>query len=582
MKTSLKKHVRLLSVKFYLIILFIFGVVLFFYYYGQYSLDRQDAQMSRHSKVIQQDVWSFDIKGAEAYLKLVSYHEEYESAVILDVTGNEILRVQETSSNTFDFIVGKVGLLPRIVTSKNIVHDGEIIGQLVVSQREKSIYIKLFATMCWGLICIVIFLFFKTGEAKHLLERRVAERTKELQKEIDERQIAEVNRIKLEDELQRSEKMKLLGTLAGGVAHDLNNIMGAIVGYPDLLLLDMEKNDPYRKPIEAIQQSGEKAANIVHDLLVLARRSVNVKKVENINEVISQYFESREFTSLDKAHPKIHFESDLKDTLLNIEGSSVHLSKIIMNLVTNAVEAMPDGGSVKVATNNIYLDTPIQGYETINEGDYVVISVSDEGIGIADEDKKKIFEPFYSKKKMGRSGTGLGMTIIWGSVGDHNGYIDIQNNKDNGTTFFIYIPATQKESDDVCETIPLDLYVGKQQKVLVIDDVLEQRNVASDMLIKLNYDVISVSSGEEAINYLQSYKVNILLLDMIMEPGIDGLDTYREIIKIFPDQKAIIASGYSQTDRIEKLQKLGAGSYIKKPYTLEILGVAIKNELERT
>jgi len=400
-------------------------------------------------------------------------------------------------------------------------------------------------------------------------------------KDITENKRIEQEKMKLQAELQRAEKMEAVGTLAGGVAHDLNNILSGIVSYPELLLMDLPGDSPLKGPILTIQNSGKKAAAIVQDLLTLARRGVAVTEVANLNDIAMDYFRSPEHVKLKEFHPYVQFETRFETGLLNILASPVHISKTIMNLVSNAAEALPDGGKVTISMNNQYIDLPIRGYEDVKEGDYVVLSVADNGIGIPDEDLEKIFEPFYTKKVMGRSGTGLGMAVVWGTVKDHNGYIKVQSTEGEGTRFDLYFPVTRKEVAKDESLLSVEDYVGKGDSILVVDDVKEQREIASGMLKKLDYSVTAVSSGEEAINYMKSNSADLLLLDMIMDPGIDGLDTYKRILDFHPKQKAIIASGYSETDRIKEAQKLGAGQYIKKPYTLERIGIAVKDELRR-
>jgi len=388
-------------------------------------------------------------------------------------------------------------------------------------------------------------------------------------------------RTQLEAQLQRAEKMEAIGTLAGGVAHDLNNVLSGIVSYPDLLLMDLPEDSPLRKPVLTIQKSGKKAADIVQDLLTLARRGVVASEVVNVNQIINSYLSSPEHEKLREFHPDAKIESDLETNLLNIMGSPVHLSKTVMNLVTNAAEAMPDGGNIFISTESKYIDNPIRGYDDVKEGDYVILTVSDTGIGISSEDMERIFEPFYTKKVMGRSGTGLGMAVVWGTVKDHKGYIDIQSTEGKGTTFTLYFPVTRKEISGQEEALPIEDYMGKGESILVVDDVEEQREIASRILKKLGYSVTTVSSGEEAVDYLKDNPADLLILDMIMDPGIDGLETYKRILKLHPNQKAIIASGFSETDRVKEAQRLGAGKYIKKPYTLEKIGIAVRDELEK-
>jgi len=198
---------------------------------------------------------------------------------------------------------------------------------------------------------------------------------------------------RLQAQLQRAQKMEAIGTLAGGVAHDLNNILSGLVSYPELLLMQIPPDSPLRKPILTIQRSGEKAAAVVQDLLTLARRRVAISEVVNLNDVILQYLKSPEYEKLKSFHPGVDVETHLERGLLNISGSPVHLSKTVMNLISNAAEAMREGGNIAVSTENRYIDRPIRGYEDILEGDYVVLTVKDPGVGISSEDIKKIFEP---------------------------------------------------------------------------------------------------------------------------------------------------------------------------------------------
>jgi CheY-like chemotaxis protein len=252
-----------------------------------------------------------------------------------------------------------------------------------------------------------------------------------------------------------------------------------------------------------------------------------------------------------------------------------------MNLISNSAEAMPDGGTVHLTTENCYIDQPILGLEKVGKGDFVVLTISDTGIGIPPEDIERIFEPFYTKKVMGRSGTGLGMAVVWGTIKDHHGFIDIQSQEGKGTKFKIYLPITRKELEKEAPAVSLENYRGQGESILVVDDVKEQREITSGMLSKLGYLATSISSGEKAIEYMKNHSVDLIVLDMIMEPGINGLETYEQILDFHPDQKAIIASGFSETDQVRKALKLGAGTYLKKPYTIEKIAMAVRNELDK-
>jgi PAS domain S-box-containing protein len=384
----------------------------------------------------------------------------------------------------------------------------------------------------------------------------------------------------LEYQLQQAQKMQTIGNLAAGVAHDLNNVLGGLVSYPELLLLELPEDSPLRPKISIIQKSGLKAASMVQDLLSLARRGVLINEIFNLNTIITDYLASPEYGTIKRHHPKVYLETHICTELLCLRGSPVHLSKVLMNLVGNSAEAMPAGGCIWLSTSNIYLDMPMNAYEMIPEGEYVRLSISDEGVGISREDTKRIFDPFYTKKMMGKSGSGLGMTVVWAAVKDHAGYIDIQSSEGEGTRIDIYLPATRDMAGEKTHAIVLEDYVGTES-LLVIDDIAEQRDIAVKMLGKLGYQVTSVPSGEAAVDFLQKHPVDLLVLDMIMPEGMDGLETYRRIISTHPGQKAIIASGYSESERVCTLQQLGAGAYIQKPFTLEKIGVAVRAELDR-
>lgn len=388
-------------------------------------------------------------------------------------------------------------------------------------------------------------------------------------------------RKQIEAKLQRAQKMEAIGNLAGGVAHDLNNVLSGLVSYPELILMDLSEDHPLRKPLLIIQSSGEKAAAIVQDLLTLARRGIAVSEVVNLNNVIFEYLTSHEYDRLRLFHPEIEVETNVEQDLLNIAGSPVHLYKTVMNLFSNAAEAMSNGGTIFISTENRCLDKPINGYDNVTEGEYVVLSVSDTGIGMSPNDIERIFEPFYTKKVMGKSGTGLGMTVVWGTVKDHTGYIDVQSKEGEGSKFTLYFPVTRKKRAKDKSLLPIEEYMGKGESVLVVDDVEAQREIATGMLRKLGYSVTSVSNGEEAVEYRKNNSADLIVLDMIMDPGINGRETYERIINLHPNQKAIIASGFSETDDVKATQELGAGQYIKKPYTLEEIGIAVRDELKK-
>jgi CheY-like chemotaxis protein len=283
------------------------------------------------------------------------------------------------------------------------------------------------------------------------------------------------------------------------------------------------------------------------------------------------------YAALAESCPEMDLDLQVGGDMPPVYGSATHIYKVIMNPVVNAYDAMPCGGRLSIKSECRYIDKLDDGFSQINPGKYNIITVIDTGTGIDKRDISRIFEPFYSRKELGRSGGGLGLAIVYGVVKDHNGYIDVSSKLNKGTTFIIYLPVI--DSSDKSQDMEAVIDIRGCEKVLVVDDIEEQRDLAATVLSSLGYDVETAASGSEAVAYLKSHCADILILDMIMEPGYDGLDTFRDVIRFRPDQKAIIASGYAETDRVKQAEKPGVSRFIKKPYTMQQLGKAIRETL---
>jgi len=400
--------------------------------------------------------------------------------------------------------------------------------------------------------------------------------------DITEQKRVEEQARQLEDRLQRAEKMEALGTLAGGVAHDLNNILSGIVSYPDMLLFQLPPDSPLRGALLTIKQSGERAAAVVQDLLTMARRGIQSDTVVDLNDIVSSYLASPEYTHLLHEHRGVDLSISLDSDLLPMVGSTIHLNKLVMNLVTNAVEAIESEGSVMLTTKNVYLDYALPGYEETKPGEYLVLEITDTGKGIAQDDVEKIFEPFYTRKILGRSGTGLGLAVVWGIIKDHNGYIDVKSAPGAGATFTVFFPATRMSISAKEQQVDHAQFRGRGESILIVDDLKDQRDIAVSILASLGYSVMSVDSGLAAVEWLKEHPVDLVLLDMIMEPGLNGLETYQRILAIRPGQRAIVVSGYAETDDVKEALALGAGICVKKPYLLDRLALAVRQELDRS
>ncbi len=384
---------------------------------------------------------------------------------------------------------------------------------------------------------------------------------------------AEMEHRRLSNQLVHLQKMEAIGTLAGGVAHDLNNILAGLVTYPELLILNLPPDSPLKKPIETIQRAGQMASDIVQDLLILSRRGAREKTFLSLNRVVEEYAASPMHQRMLIENPGVVVRLQLASDLLPIAGTASDLGKTLMNLMINAFEAITDAGQVTVSTENWYVDGRQTALTDIREGEYVRLSVSDTGKGIPLELQSRIFEPFFSKKELRRSGSGLGLAVVWGTVQDHGGIVNVISSPDEGSRFELYFPARRDVPAPKAKERPLEQLSGAGHTVLVVDDVPMQREIATVILKRLGYQVSAVHSGEAAIAFVKEHPVDLLVLDMVME-GKDGLDTYHEILALYPNQKAVIASGYAESERVMEARRLGSSAYVKKPYLIETLAQA--------
>lgn len=249
-----------------------------------------------------------------------------------------------------------------------------------------------------------------------------------------------------------------------------------------------------------------------------------------------------------------------------------------MNLVTNAAEAIVGEGRVTIASRNVYLERPLPGHPEMRQGEYAVLTVSDTGTGIPEESLQRIFEPFFSRKAVGRSGTGLGLAMIWSIVNDHGGGLTVTSDT-GGTTFELYFPATREEVATDDDATGFERLRGRGERILVVDDDYGQRTIATELLGSLGYRCHAVASGEEALVYLESNRADLVILDMVMPPGINGAETFRRIIAANPGQLAIIASGFADSDDLQRALAEGVRRFVKKPYLVKTLASAVQDTL---
>jgi two-component system cell cycle sensor histidine kinase/response regulator CckA len=377
--------------------------------------------------------------------------------------------------------------------------------------------------------------------------------------------------------LARSQRMESLGLLAGGVAHDLNNILSPLVAYPDMILETIDAANPARRLIQQMQQSAVRASSIIQDLLALARRGNFSPEPVDLNKLVGNYLRTADFHVIKNRFPRVAFSSSLAPELPPIEASANYVSQIVMNLAINAFEAVEAEGRVMIITDAVQTGENQGVYDVIPPGHYVRLRVIDDGIGMSRDQLDRIFEPFYTLKRTGNSGTGLGLTVVYGSVKDCRGYIDVLSAPGKGSEFIVYFPASKKP-------LPAPAPVRKEDlrgsaRILVVDDVAEQRALVGHLLSHLGYHVDAAMSGREAVERCQREVYDLLLLDMILGDGMDGLDTFHGVRAIRPDQRCLIVSGFSENERVHAAIASGALGYVQKPYTLESLGRMVRQAL---
>ncbi|OGR16273.1 MAG: hypothetical protein A2X81_00730 [Desulfobacterales bacterium GWB2_56_26] len=395
--------------------------------------------------------------------------------------------------------------------------------------------------------------------------------------DLTEKQLEE-ERQKLEKRLERSQKMESIGLMAGGVAHDLNNILSGIVTYPELILLNLSPESSIRRPIEEIQKAGRRAAEVVADLLTVARGIAMVLTPINLNTIVRDYLASPEHAMLKKFHPHVEISTSLDAEISPILGSTAHITKSLMNLVTNGAEAINGLGEIAIRTCCERIGEGQVLASGLCAGEYVVLSVHDNGPGISPEDQVHIFEPFYSRKIAARSGTGLGLAVVWNTLQDHKGTVSVTSS-DQGSIFRLYFPASKQAFISAETPVTMENLQGNREKILVVDDDGQQLIIVEQLLAALNYSPSLVNSGEAALAALQQEPAALVILDMIMSTGMNGLETYRRILDRFPGQKALIASGFSENVDVRRAKELGASAFVRKPYSISEMGSAIKQAL---
>ena len=405
-----------------------------------------------------------------------------------------------------------------------------------------------------------------TVDAINFMRNKIFEAYQNLEKQTREQ-------IKLERQLQQAQKMESIGRLAGGVAHDFNNVLSVIIGYSELLLTKIPPDDPIHKKIKAIYDSGSKAATLTRQLLAFSRKQLLERKVISINTIIQDFLKI-----LGKiVGEDIVFKTYLCKESCTVEADPGQIEQILMNLIVNAKDAMPRGGEIIIETalvrlDEMYTDKHIE----VKPGQYVLLAISDTGEGMDEEVMSKIFDPFFTTKEQSK-GTGLGLATVYGIVKQHDGYIYVYSEKNKGTTFKIYLPASNKTAEETESKSVAGALPQGNETILIVDDNPSIRQLIIETLKPLGYHCLQAASGKEAIDVIRKYdgEVHLLLTDVVM-PYMNGRELAEKIRKERPDIKIIFMSGYTE-NIIAHHGVLEQGiNYISKPITPIALTQKIK------
>ena len=394
-------------------------------------------------------------------------------------------------------------------------------------------------------------------------------------RDVTERKQAEEEKKKLEGQLQMAHKMESIGTLAGGIAHDFNNILMGIQGNASLLLLKVEPDHPGLDKIKNIETYVQSGTELTQQLLGFARRGKYLVAASDINEIIN-----KSATMFGRTRKEVQIHTELADNAWTVEVDRGQIEQALLNLYVNAWQAMPIGGELYLKTENVLLDeTFVQPYD-VSAGNYVKVTISDTGVGIDKETQSRIFEPFFTTKEMGR-GTGLGLASVYGIIKNHGGYINVYSEKDQGTTFSIYLPASEKEALTPQEDIHVPISRGSGT-ILLIDDEQMILDVGSELLEELGYDVMLARSGAEALELYSNQRngIDLVIMDMIM-PGLGGGETFDRLKEIDPEIKVLLSSGYSINGQATKILDRGCDGFIQKPFNMQQLSEKIREIIDR-
>lgn len=558
---------------------------LFVLFYERHAFNQAQSHIKEHALIIANDLWDYNSQGASEYLFLACKSHNYEHLLVSEINGKVFQEIRSKKPEGFDRLFISLGLIPSIYLVSDVVFKKETIGKIEAVWNSKTIYMHIYVLFAMVMMMIAFYLYMRNLHAKKILEKRVRERTTELEnsnvtlkQEIAERTLAEEGQKRLETQLLQACKMEAVGTLAGGISHDFNNLLQAIMGYTQLLLMDKSKKDPDFFQLEQIEKSAQRGSELTRRLLTFSRNVESKQKPLNLNNEIK-----RIYTILKRTIPKmIDIELILENDLKNINADTIQIEQMLMNLAVNSRDAMPDGGRLVFETKNVVLDEEyFKTHPAAMPGEYVLLSVTDTGFGMDSETMEHIYEPFFTTKEVGK-GTGLGLAMAYGIVESHGGYITSYSKPVEGTIFKIYFPILKTDIKIRVSEKKEEKLHGGSETILLVDDEETVLDIAKSMLERFGYTTITAESGENGIEMFKKSKPypDLVILDIGM-PGMGGHKCLKELLKIYPNIKVIIASGYPEDEKVEKTIESGAAGFIAKPYRLKDMLKKVREVLDR-
>lgn len=398
--------------------------------------------------------------------------------------------------------------------------------------------------------------------------------------DISERKNAEEQRRNMESQLQQAQKMEGIGTLAGGIAHDFNNSLQAIIGYTQMLIMDKEKGDSEHAKLTQIEKAAHRASGLTQQLLTFSRKVESQLRPVDLNQEIKQFEKLMERTIPKMIDIHLHLEDHLD--IINADPSQIE--QIFMNLAVNARDAMGEEGRLTIETKNVRLSENFcKTHIGAVPGPYVKLTFSDTGVGMAKEILERIFEPFFTTKELGK-GTGLGLSMVYGLVKKHEGYITCYSEPGKGTSFKIYFPVVEtipNNEDKSLKALESSIPMGRNETVLLVDDEPLIRDLGEQILKKFGYHVLSVDSAESALDCCREKgkDISLIILDLIM-PGMGGKRCIEELLRIDPDFKVVITSGYSADGNDNAALESGAKGFVKKPFNMNQMLRVVREVLD--